>query len=114
MTSRPSRDAPEFRQNRDLIFHFSAEGLIATDPRLARPVVVDPRVVQVLMSLDRWTTPAQLAARLGGVTPRQAARALGVLETNGLVQRRTKGDRARTGADTWTSWGPHAAAFHFL
>ena len=101
-----------FRQNRDLLFQFAAEGLIATEPRLARRVVVDPRIVRVLVTLDGWTTPAQLASRLGGVTPREAARVLGVLETNGLVQRRTAGDRART--DTWTSWGPYAAAFHFL
>jgi SagB-type dehydrogenase family enzyme len=112
MTSRSSLAPETFRQNRDLLFQFGSEGLMVTDPRIARQMVVDARIARVLLALDRWTTSAQLAARLGGLTPRETARVLDALEANGLVQRRTA--RARAVADTWTSWGPYAAAFHFL
>jgi SagB-type dehydrogenase family enzyme len=89
--------------------YWDASGLAGFDCRTGRRLNVTPDVIQMLNSMEHWTTAASLADEFvveGGA--RRIARYLRQYESLGLVER-----APATSDWPWAAWMPEAPFFHF-
>jgi SagB-type dehydrogenase family enzyme len=77
-----------------------------------RGLPIEPALLELLASLDAWTTVRELGPRLGGATAAERRRLLDLLCRATLLERAATRPGRRPPLADWAAWNPIAGLFH--
>jgi len=110
------RPAARVRRTPHLVLYWLDGELVLENYRTGTRVAAGAGVVELLASLDGWTDPASLAARLPAYDRRSIARTLSRLVRRSIVERADRSSAtirsSRADAD-WAAWHPEPGLLHF-
>jgi SagB-type dehydrogenase family enzyme len=97
------------------VLHLEGPRLLVEDFLSQRRHEINDDALTLLRGFDRWRTPAEAAARLGGYTPRSVRRSARLLLRKGLLVAEGSRQAARQERlAAWQGWSPAATYYHFV